>query len=115
MLTYLKTIWALCLINQTHRIRPLYLAMGQFYTSRGFYSPSPAGMVVDGLAMILAGIATAAYPIITIISAPLMAFTSPIFFPDDYRQVRKLVIDHRIDWRSGTVIDAEPVAGGSDA
>lgn len=115
MLTYFKTIWALCLINQTHRIRPLYLAMGQFFTSRGFYSPSPLGMLVDGLAMIIVGVATAAYPIVTVISAPVMAITSPLFFRDDYRQVKKLVLEHRIDWRSGTVVDAVASAGGSDA
>ena len=107
MLTYLKTIWAMTLILQTYRLRPLYSALGKLFTSRAFYAPSPIMIVVDGLVLVLAGAAVTLYPIWTTVFMPVAVLIYPITHRDDYRQVKKMVLAKRINWSGGFVIEEQ--------
>lgn len=107
MLTYLKTIWAMTLIMQTYRLRPLYSALGKLFTSRAFYAPNPIMIAVDGLVLLLAGAAVMVYPIWNTLFVPVAILIYPITHRDDYKQVKKLVLANRVNWSGGFVIEEQ--------
>lgn len=101
-------LFAWYVVSLTYYSREAYALLSNMCSHRAFVGTNPLRTALDGLLMMVVGVLLLLLPVVGLVAFPFTSFYLVVFNRQDWRQIKELTREGRIQWMTGTIADPAP-------